>query len=80
MAAGEESLMQQSNDEIHWTRTRNLMWIYLAIWFFFGYVVHMFVNPLNNITIPILQFVVMLFVFARQQDAIDRQHGVAEDD
>jgi len=25
-------------------------------------------------------FVVMLFVFAWQQDRIDRQHGVAEDD
>jgi uncharacterized membrane protein len=24
--------------------------------------------------------VVMLFVFARQQDKIDREHGVAEDD
>ena len=62
---------------------------------FFGYIVHMFVKPLNKIVIPILDFplgfymaaqgslivfVVMLFVFAWQQDRIDRQHGVAEDD
>jgi putative solute:sodium symporter small subunit len=57
--------------------------------------VHMFVVPLNTITIPVLGFplgfymaaqgslivfVVMLFLFARQQDKIDRDHGVAEDD
>jgi putative solute:sodium symporter small subunit len=71
------------------------MLTHLAIWLFFGYIVHMFVNQLNQITIPVLQFplgfymaaqgsliafAVMLFVFARQQDRIDREHGVAEDD
>jgi putative solute:sodium symporter small subunit len=71
------------------------MIIYLVIWFLFGYVVHMFVNTLNEYTIPVLQFplgfymaaqgsliafVVMLFTFAKQQDNIDRAHGVAEDD
>jgi putative solute:sodium symporter small subunit len=88
-------LMQKSSDEIHWKRTTNLMLAHLFIWFFFGYVIHMFVNVLNQFTIPILKFplgfymaaqgslivfVVMLFVFAKQQDNIDRQHGVAEDD
>jgi putative solute:sodium symporter small subunit len=87
--------MQKTNDEIHWTRTRGLMFAHLAIWFFFGYIIHMFVNVLNQFTVPILKFplgfymaaqgslivfVVMLFVFAKQQDNIDRQHGVAEDD
>ena len=63
--------------------------------FLFGYVIHMFVNVLNQYTVPILKFplgfymaaqgslivfVVMLFMFARQQDKIDREHGVAEDD
>jgi putative solute:sodium symporter small subunit len=87
--------MQKTNDEIHWTRTRSLMFAHLAIWFFFGYIIHMFVNTLNQFTVPILKFplgfymaaqgslivfVVMLFVFAKQQDNIDRQHGVAEDD
>jgi putative solute:sodium symporter small subunit len=53
------------------------------------------VNVLNQYTIPVLHFplgfymaaqgslivfVVMLFVFAKQQDRIDRQHGVAEDE
>jgi putative solute:sodium symporter small subunit len=71
------------------------MFLHLFIWLFFGYIVHMFVNTLNQYTVPVLNFplgfymaaqgslivfVVMLFVFARQQDKIDREHGVAEDD
>ena len=87
--------MQSSSDQVHWKRTTNLMLVHLAIWFFFGYIIHMFVKPLNQIVIPVLEFplgfymaaqgslivfVVMLFVFARQQDRIDRDHGVAEDD
>ena len=85
----------QANQEAHWNKTSRLMWINLAIWFFFGYVVHMFVVPLNKIIIPVLgfplgfymaaqgsliAFVVILFVFAKQQDKIDREHGYAEDD
>jgi len=84
-----------ANQERHWARTTRLMFTHLGIWFFFGYVVHMFVIPLNKITIPVLGFplgfymaaqgslivfVVMLFVFAKQQDNIDREHGYAEDD
>ena len=87
--------MQSSSDQVHWKRTTNLMLVHLAIWFFFGYIIHMFVKPLNQFVIPVLKFplgfymaaqgslivfVVMLFVFARQQDRIDRDHGVAEDD
>ena len=83
------------NDEAHWQKTRRLMFTHLGVWFFFGYVIHMFVVPLNKIVIPVLNFplgfymaaqgslivfVTMLFVFAKQQDNIDRQHGVAEDD
>ncbi len=87
--------MQKSSDEVHWRRTTNLMLTHLGIWFFFGFIVHMFVAQLNQFTIPVLGFplgfymaaqgslivfVVMLFVFAYQQDKIDREHGVAEDD
>jgi putative solute:sodium symporter small subunit len=83
------------NREAHWKKTTTLMLTHLGVWFFFGYIVHMFVVPLNKITIPILgfplgfymaaqgsliAFVVMLFMFARQQDRIDREHGYAEDD
>jgi putative solute:sodium symporter small subunit len=84
-----------ANQEEHWRKTSNLMWTHLGIWLFFGYIVHMFVVPLNKIIIPVLgfplgfymaaqgsliAFVVMLFVFAKQQDRIDREHGYAEDD
>jgi putative solute:sodium symporter small subunit len=84
-----------ANQEAHWQRTTRLMFIHLGIWVFFGYIIHMFVIPLNKIIIPVLGFplgfymaaqgslivfVVMLFVFAKQQDKIDRDHGYAEDD
>jgi putative solute:sodium symporter small subunit len=84
----------KANEEAHWTATTRLMWTMLGIWVFFGYIIHMFVNQLNAIKIPILgfplgfymaaqgsliAFVVMLFIFARKQDKIDRDHGYAED-
>jgi putative solute:sodium symporter small subunit len=87
--------MAKENDQAHWKKTTNLMLMHLGVWFFFGYIIHMFVNQLNAIKIPILGFplgfymaaqgslivfVVMLFMFARQQDKIDREFGVAEDD
>jgi len=77
----------------YWDKTRNLMWIVLAIWVFFGYIVHFFVVPLNNIVIlgfplgfymaaqgSLIAFVILIFWFAARQDAIDREFGVAEDD
>jgi putative solute:sodium symporter small subunit len=85
----------KANQEAHWRKTSNLMWIHLGIWLFFGYIIHMFVKQLNQIVIPILGFplgfymaaqgslivfVVMLFVFARQQNKIDRDYGYAEDE
>ena len=87
--------MQKSSDEIHWRRTTRLMLVHLGIWFFFGYIIHMFVHTLNQFTVPILKFplgfymaaqgslivfVVMLFMFARQQDRIEREFGFAEED
>jgi putative solute:sodium symporter small subunit len=85
----------KANEEAHWDKTTKLMLTHLGIWFFFGYVIHMFVVPLNKIIIPILGFplgfymaaqgslivfVVMLFMFAKQQDRIDREHGYAEEE
>ncbi|MCW5692764.1 MAG: DUF4212 domain-containing protein [Pseudolabrys sp.] len=85
----------EANNTAHWDRTTRLMLTHLGAWFFFGYVVHFFVVPLNKITIPLLNFplgfymaaqgsliafVVILFLFAKQQDAIDREFGVAEDE
>ena len=85
----------QANQEAHWRKTTNLMLTHLGIWFFFGFIIHMFVNTLNKVTIPILGFplgfymaaqgslivfVVQLFLFAKQQNNIDREFGYAEED
>lgn len=76
----------------HWRQTRRLMIIHLTIWFIFSYVVHWFAVPLNNISFfgwplgyymaaqgSLIVFVVQLFMFNRQQHAIDTRFGVAED-
>ena len=85
----------RANTDAHWRATTRLMFTHLGIWFFFGYVIHMFVIPLNKIVIPVLGFplgfymaaqgslivfVTMLFLFARQQNKIDREYGMAEED
>jgi putative solute:sodium symporter small subunit len=85
----------KQREEAHWAKTSRLMFTHLGVWFFFGFVIHMFVKPLNTIVIPILGFplgfymaaqgslivfVVMLFLFAKQQDKIDREFGFAEED
>jgi putative solute:sodium symporter small subunit len=84
-----------ANEVAHWDKTTRLMFTMLGIWVVFGYIVHMFVVPLNKIIIPVLGFplgfymaaqgslivfVVMLFWFARAQNKIDHEHGYAEDE
>lgn len=82
-----------ANEEAWWSKTKNLMWISMVIWFLAGYVIHVFVQPLNEIVIfgfplgfymaaqgSLIIFVVQIFWFSSRQDAIDREHGVAEDD
>jgi putative solute:sodium symporter small subunit len=87
MAAGTEQARE------HWRRTRGLMITCLAIWFVFSFLIHLFAPTLNKIVIigfplgfymaaqgSLIVFVVQLFMFAKQQDRIDREFGVAEDD
>jgi putative solute:sodium symporter small subunit len=79
--------------EIHWNRTRNLMFVHLAIWFVFSYVVHWIAPTLNKMSFmhfplgfymaaqgSLAVFVVQLFVFAKQQEKIDRECGMAEEE
>lgn len=79
--------------ERHWSRTKRLMWITLAIWFFFSFVVHAFADPLNEIVIfgfpmgfymaaqgSLIAFVILTFWFAGKQNRIDEETGVAEKD
>jgi putative solute:sodium symporter small subunit len=85
--------MSQSGDNGYWEKTSKLMTVMMALWLFFSFIVHMFVTPLNGIKIlgfplgfymaaqgSLIAFVVMLFWFARAQDKIDRECGVAEDE
>ncbi len=85
--------MESKNDTVYWQKTSKLMVIMMSLWIFFSFIVHMFVTPLNGIKIlgfplgfymasqgSLIVFVVMLFQFARAQDKIDRECGVAEDE
>jgi putative solute:sodium symporter small subunit len=84
--------MADGNPDRYWSRTSALMWTMFVIWIFFSFFVHFFVNQLNSIVIlgfplgfymaaqgSLVAFVVMLFLFAKRQDVIDREEGVAED-
>lgn len=85
--------MTDQNSDRWWSRTRGLMFTMLILWFIFSFGLHFFVNNLNEIVFlgfplgfymaaqgSLIVFVLMLFWFASRQDAIDRQHGMAEDD
>jgi putative solute:sodium symporter small subunit len=85
--------MAETNAEAHWGKTSKLMVTMIGLWFAFGFIVHMFVTPLNGIKIfgfplgfymasqgSLIIFVGMLFWFARAQDKVDREHGFAEDE
>jgi putative solute:sodium symporter small subunit len=78
--------------EEHWRRTRSLMWVTLAIWLFFSFIVHFAVVPLNEITFlgfplgfymaaqgSLIVFVVLIFWFAHRQNKIDEECGVGEE-
>ena len=78
-------------DERYWDKTKRLMWISLAIWAFFGFIIHAFVYQLNEIVIlgfplgfymaaqgSLIAFVVLIFWYANKQDQIDVECGVAE--
>jgi len=84
--------MAQDAQDRYWSRTSALMWIMFALWVFFSFGVHVFVGSLNQIKIlgfplgfymaaqgSLIAFVVMLILFAKRQDTIDREEGVAED-
>ncbi|MBX9454524.1 MAG: DUF4212 domain-containing protein [Rhizobium sp.] len=68
------------------------MWLTLAIWAFFSFIIHFFVTALNNVVIlgfplgfymaaqgSLIIFVILLFWFAYRQNKIDEEFGVAED-
>lgn len=85
--------MAETSGDRYWQRTSKLMWTMLALWAFFSFFIHMFVEPLNKIVIlgfplgfymaaqgSLIAFVVMLFLFAKAQDKIDVEEGFAEEE
>ncbi|MEQ1612203.1 MAG: DUF4212 domain-containing protein [Hyphomicrobiaceae bacterium] len=84
--------MANASGDRYWARTSSLMWLMFAAWVFFSFIIHFFVGQLNEIRFlgfplgfymaaqgSLIAFVVMLFLFAKRQDTIDREEGVAED-
>ena len=78
--------------ESYWGRTSKLMWTILALWFFFSFLVHAFVVPLNGIRIfgfplgfymasqgALISFVWLCFWNASAQNKIDEEYGVADE-
>ena len=85
--------MSQGGEDRYWKRTSSLMWTMMRKCLNALSVIHFFVNSLTGISIlgfplgfymaaqgSLIAFVVMLFVFAKRQDTIDREEGVAEED
>ena len=85
--------MSGSQPGRYWQRTSGLMWSMFALWLFFSFFVHFFATSLNSIVIfgfplgfymaaqgSLAVFVVLLLVFSRKQDSIDRDEGAAEPD
>jgi putative solute:sodium symporter small subunit len=85
------ALTPSQRDE-YWRRTSRLMWIIMALWFFFSFVVHLFAVQLNQIEFlgfplgfymaaqgSLIAFVVLCFWNAAGQNKIDKEFGVAED-
>lgn len=79
--------------ELHWQRTHRLMITHLVIWFIFAFVVHWFASSTNSINFfgwplnyymaaqgSLAVFVIQIFLFGKQQHAIDRKFGVDEED
>ncbi|HEV7369453.1 DUF4212 domain-containing protein [Arenibaculum sp.] len=93
MSMQQDKRISPEEAERHWSRTKNLMWITLLLWFIFGYVIHAFARPLNEIVIfgfplgfymaaqgSLIVFVVLIFWYAWKQNKIDEEFGVAEEE
>ncbi|HYE51503.1 MAG TPA: DUF4212 domain-containing protein [Azospirillaceae bacterium] len=78
--------------QAYWAKTSRTMWLMLAIWFVSSLLIHVFAPTLNQINFigfplgfylaaqgSLIVFVVALFWFAKRQNAIDEEFGVAED-
>lgn len=78
--------------EAYWRKTSRLMWIILALWVLFSFIIPAFAVQLNSIVIAgfplgfymaaqgsLIAYVVLCFWNASAQNKIDQEFGVAED-
>ena len=92
MAAKPHQPLSPARAQEYWGRTSKLMWIILAIWFVFSFVIHMFAPQLNAIRIlgfplgfymaaqgSLIVFVWVIFWHGGRQNRIDEEFNVAED-
>jgi putative solute:sodium symporter small subunit len=90
--AQQQTLTRETRAE-HWRRTSKLMWIVLALWFVFSFVIPLIAHQLNAIVIfgfplgfymaaqgSLIAFVVLCFWSASAQNKIDEEFGVAEEE
>jgi putative solute:sodium symporter small subunit len=84
--------LSKEQQQAYWEKTSRLMWIIMALWVFFSFIVHFFAVQLNNIVIlgfplgfymaaqgSLISYVVLCFWNASAQNKIDEEYGVAED-
>ncbi len=85
--------MATPKQEAHWQKTKGLMFITLAIWFFFSTVVFMFAADLNSTSFlgyklgyymtaqgSMLSFIILIFGSNSRQEKIDREFGFSDED
>ena len=78
--------------DAYWSKTSRLMWIIMALWVFFSFVIPAFAVQLNQIKIfgfplgfymaaqgSLIFYVVVCFWNASAQNKIDKEFGVTED-
>jgi putative solute:sodium symporter small subunit len=87
-----ESRLTASQQAAYWQKTRGLMLVILAAWFFFSFVIHFWAPQLNQTRIigfplgyymaaqgSLIAFVLMCVWNAKSQDRIDREFGVQDE-
>ena len=82
-----------SNKDRYWEKTRNLLWVTLAIWFVFSIGIFLFGTQMEASSIKPLGyplsyymtcqgslgiFVILVFWFANRQEKIDDEFGYSE--
>ncbi len=76
----------------HWTKTRNLTFMVLAVWFMFSFVVHWHAEALNGFSFigfplgyyfavqgSLIVFVAIIFLHNWFQDKIDNEAGLTSE-